>query len=222
MALKGSTGTYGELLFAQNGPGTACTGTTSAGSLLLASKASTTYPLPALEAGYFAASLGPTKAVRVIARGILAFVSAASLQTLSMGIYSSTADATASAAAWTGTTALAVSNTLTPATTTAASNLLWEMEVDLNLTAAGSAGTVQGMGLLTVASTAAATLPATGATPADSGVYGLSPTAGTPATTASFNTETTNYLGIGATWGASNSSASNTLTAYQVLVFALN
>lgn len=204
------------LLFAQNGAGTACTGTTSAGNLLLASRASTTYGLPNLGSDYFQADYGISKAVKVWARGLVSLVSAATPQTLTMGLYSNTADSTVSATQWTGTTALAVSPTITPQASQAVTNAVWTLDVDLVALTTGSAATFQAIGTLSIAPTAAVTLGTVNAT-TPSEVIGLGGSA-----SVSFSTETANYLGIGATWGASNSSASNALTCYQKFVSALN
>src|SRR6266851_9860920 len=196
-------------LFAQNGGGTACLGNTSAGNLLLASKASTTYGLPSLGADYFQADYGISKAVKVWARGLISLASAASLQTLVAGLYSNTADSTASAASWTGTTALAVSPTITPQASQAVSNAVLTLDVDLVALTTGSAATFQAIGTLSIAPTAAVTLgTVNNTTPSE--VIGLGGSA-----TVSMNTEVANYLGIGITWGASNSSATNSVTIYQ-------
>lgn len=204
------------LLFAQNGAGTGCTGTTSAGSLLLASKASTTYGLPNLGVDYFQADYGISKGVKVWARGLISLVSAATPQTLIMGLYSNTADTTASAAAWSGTTALAVTPTITPQATTTVTSAVWTLDVDLVALTTGSAATFQALGTLSIAPTAAVTLGTVNGTVPEA-VIGVGGSA-----TVSMNTEAANYLGIGATWGAANSSASNTLTCYEKFIHALN
>jgi hypothetical protein len=203
-------------LFTQNGAGTACTGTTSAGNLLLASKASTTYGLPSLSPDYFPAAYGIAKTIKVWARGLISLASAATPQTLVMGLYSNAADSTASAAQWSGTTTLAATPTITPQASNAVSNAVWTLDAEITADSTGSAGAMQVLGCLTIAPTAAVTLGTVNATtPAQP--IGLGGSA-----TVALNTESTNYLGIGATWGASNSSASNTLTCYTVHIFALN
>jgi hypothetical protein len=204
------------MLFAQNGAGTACTGTTSAGNLLLASKASTTYGLPNFGADYFQADYGISKSVKIWARGVISLVSAASVQTLTMGVYSNTADSTASAASWSGTTTLGVTPTITPQASQAVTNAIWTLDVDLVALTTGSAGTFQAIGTLTIAPNAAVTLgTVNGTVPAQP--IGVGGTA-----TVSMNTEAANYIGIGATWGASNSSVSNTLTCYEKFVYSFN
>ena len=56
MSVKGSTNTYAERLFTQNGPGAALAGNSSAGTAALLSKQSSTYPLPSLDPANFPAT----------------------------------------------------------------------------------------------------------------------------------------------------------------------
>jgi hypothetical protein len=197
MALKGFTQTYGELLFAQNGAGNALLGNASAGTATLLSKQSSTYPLPSLDAGYFSPHYGVNKAIKVIARGVISSV-ASNTQTLTAGLYFASSDTT------TIGTALCATGAFTPASSL--SSAVWELECDINCTAAGTSGTMQGLGMLTVSPTTAA---------------GVTIGAGGSATV-TYNTENAAFLQIGATWGASGSSGTNSITCYQVLVFALN
>ena len=205
MALKGSTGTYGELLFAQNGAGAANTGTTAAGTATLISKQSAAYPLPSLDAGFFAPMLGPVKALFIRARGLISFASAATPQTLVVGAYFAASDSA------TIGTALAVSGTITPAASTAVTNAVWTLEADINCLTAGTSGTLQGFGRFEIAP------PTLTLGTAPEQAVGLG---GSAAVT--YNTETAGFIQIAATWGASNTSVSNTLTCYQALLFAMN
>ena len=198
-------------LFIQNGAGSPVTGTTAAGTNKLLSQQGVTYPLPSLDQGYFQAMSGVNKAVRLVARGLISFVSAASVQTLVTGFYFATTDTT------TMGTALAATGTITPGASAAVTNAVWEMEADINLLTAGSSGTMQGLGLFTIAPTAVTT--PTGASDPTAGAVTVG-MGGSAAVT--YNTEAAGFIQVGATWGASNSSASNTLTCYQVFAIALN
>lgn len=198
MALKGDpTHGYTELLFCQNGAGTANTGTTAAGTATLISQRSTTYPLPSLDLPYFQAQFGIAKPVRVVARGVITTV-ASNTQTLIVGCAYATSDT-----ATIGTT-IGATGAFTPAASL--SSAIWELELDFFPTAAGSSGTLQALGQLQVSPTTA-----TGVT---IGVGGSS--------TVTYNTEAAAFLQIYSTWGASGTSVTNTLTCYQVLILGLS
>ena len=206
MALKGYTNTYSELLFAQNGSGNANTGTTAAGTATLLSKQSTTYPLPVLDAGYFAPSYGVAKTVRVHARGVISFVSAATTQTFTMGVYYATSDTT------TIGTALGITGTVTPASTQAVTNAIWDLEVDITATTVGSAGAMQAIGVMQLWNTA----PTLGTLAGTQGI-GVGGTA-----TVAMNTEQANYIQLASTWTNANTSATNSMQCFQLYVWALN
>jgi hypothetical protein len=196
----------GGLLFAQNGAGTPNTGTTAAGTATLLSQRSTTYPLPVLDQGYFQPMSGIARSIKVVARGVISLVSAGSVQTLVAGCAFATSDT-----ATIGTT-LAATGTITPATSQAVTTAIWELELDITATNVGTSAAMQALGLFTIANTTA-TLGTLAGT--------MTVGAGGSATVV-MSTEQANYLQIYSTWGASNTSVSNTMTCYQVYIFAMN
>jgi len=205
MAFKGSTGTYWERLFAQNGNGNSLAGNSGAGTATLLSKQSSTYPLPVLDAGYFQPHYGVSKTVRVTARGVISFASAATPQTFSgFGVFFAGSDTT------TIGTAICQTGTVTPVASQAVSNAIWELECDITANSVGTSGAMAAFGLLTIAQP---TLTL-GAAPVMNAI-GLGGTA-----TVSVNTENAQYIQIGFTWTNANTSASNTVTCYQVYVDA--
>jgi len=211
MAFKGSTGTYWERLFAQNGAGNSLAGNSGAGTATLLSKQSSTYPLPVLDAGYFAPHYGVNKTVRVTARGVISFASAATPQTFSgFGVFFSGSDST------TIGTAICQTGTVTPLASQAVTNAIWELECDITANSVGTSGAMAAFGLLTIAQPTT-TLAATSGAGTQQGQVGLGGTA-----TVSVNTENAQYIQIGFTWTNANTSASNTVTCYQVLVDATN
>lgn len=206
MALKGYTNTYSELLHAMNGAGSANTGTTAAGTATLLNNRSSTYPLPVLDAGYFAPQYGVAKTVLIEAQGVISFASAATTQTLVVGVAYATSDTA------TIGTSLAATGTVTPAATQAVTTAIWNMKVYITATTVGSAGAMQAIGVLQIWNTA----PTLGTLAGTMGV-GVGGTA-----TVAMNTEQANYLQVYSTWGATNTSASNTMTMYNGYVWALN
>lgn len=192
MALKGASFSFTELLYSQNGAGNALAGNASAGTATLLAKQSSTSPLPALDQGFMSAGIGVNKSFHVYARGIITTV-ASSPQTLILGLAYATSDTTTI-----GTT-LCATGAFTTATSLASA--VWELECDINATSVGTSGAMQGLGMATVAPTTSSGLS-----------YGMGGSA-----TVAMNTEVANYLQIYGTWGASNASATNTLTCYQFL-----
>lgn len=199
MALFPMLGPAG-LLFCQNGAGSPLVGNAGAGTATLLSKQSTTYPLPSLDAGYFAPGSGTAKGLLVVAQGIISSVSANS-QTLTVGLGLASSDTTTINSAF-------ASGAFTPQASL--SSATWQMQVWINPTAVGTSGTLQGIGSFSIFPTAGNAT----ATGLEAGIGGSA--------TFTQSTEAAAFIQVYATWTNANTSVSNTLTCYQVFVFALN
>lgn len=138
------------------------------------------------------------RGLRIVARGIL---SSTGTPTYTFTIRSGTAGAT-STAILLGTAALTTGSGVT--------NQIWEMQGDIVLTTMGAAGnnsTVRGVGTFISPGLAVTINPAWGG-------------GASPGTVATVDTSITNYINFNIACSAS--SASNTVTIQQLLVFGLN
>lgn len=146
------------------------------------------------------ANLGVGRAVRITARGIYSTTSAPTWQVFTrLGGAASTAGANIGS---TASTALGSTQT----------NLLWEYEMDAQLTIAGAEGgnsTVRGLGVFTAALTASTSVALA--------IFGG---AASPGTVATVDISITNHINFDAACGTSN--ASNSIQLLQLLVFGLN
>jgi hypothetical protein len=140
------------------------------------------------------------RGIKVVARGIL---SSTATPTYTINIRSGAFGAASfTTAIIAGTPALTTGSTVT--------NQIWELEAAIVLTAIGGAGTnstVRGMG----------TIRSPGLNPVIGAVWGGG---ASPGTVATVDTSITNYINVSAACSAS--SASNTITLDQLLVFGLN
>lgn len=140
----------------------------------------------------------PGRGIRIVARGIL---SSTTTPTYTFTVRTGTAANTTSAIIL-GTAALTTGSTVT--------NQYWELQGDVVLTtiaAAGTNSTVQGIGYVLSPGLATTINPAYGG-------------AASPGTVATVDTSITNYINLNVTCSAS--SASNSITVNQLLVFGLN
>jgi hypothetical protein len=138
------------------------------------------------------------RGIRIVARGIL---SSTGTPTYTFSIRGGAAGST-STAILLGTAALTTGSGVT--------NQIWEMQGDVMLTTLGAAGTnstVRGVGTFISPGTANKIDPAWGG-------------GATPGTVATVDTSITNYINFNIACSAS--SASNTVTIHQLLVFGLN
>ena len=138
------------------------------------------------------------RGIRIVARGIL---SSTGTPTYTFSIRGGAAGST-STAILLGTAALTTGSGVT--------NQIWEMQGDVMLTTLGAAGTsstVRGVGTFISPGTANKIDPAWGG-------------GATPGTVATLDTSITNYINFNIACSAS--SASNTVTIQQLLVFGLN
>ena len=138
------------------------------------------------------------RTIRIVARGIL---SSTATPTYTFTVRGGTAGNTTSAILL-GSAALTTGSSVT--------NQFWELQGDVTLTAIGAAGTnstVRGIGSLVSPGLATTINP----------VYGG---AASPGTVATLDTSVTNYINFNIACSAS--SASNTITLQQLLVFGLN
>jgi hypothetical protein len=145
-------------------------------------------------------STQPGRGIRIVARGIL---STTGSPTFTFTIRAGAAANVASAPILLGTAALTAGATVT--------NQYWELQGDVFLTAGGTTAgtsTVQGIGYVMGGALASPFIQ-----PAFGG-------AASPGTTATLNTTITNYINVNAACGTS--SASNSITLQQLLVFGLN
>jgi hypothetical protein len=150
--LSGYTGTQTELLYCYGGAATTSTPTTSPGSTITA-----TYPACEIPGQYFAAGGTPAKSLKLKMGGLL--TATATVPTFQFALYLGTTNAFAT------TTTLALSTAVTP---TAATNVVWTMDVDIVLrTLALGAGTTIGcIGIVTCSTLPSpffVSMPATGA-----------------------------------------------------------
>jgi len=139
------------------------------------------------------------RGIRIVARGVLS--SAATAPTFTFTVRAGAAGST-TAAIIAGTAALTAA--------ASATNAMWELEADVILTAIGAAGTnstVRGMGRVL----------SPGLSPVVGAVFGG---AASPGTVATLDTSITNYINVNAACGTS--SASNSISLQQLLVFGLN
>lgn len=137
--------------------------------------------------------------IRIVARGI---ISSTATPTFTFTVRGGAAANVASNPILLGTAALT--------TISGAANNIWELSGDIVLTAIGAAGgnsTIQGVGRLISSGTANKVDAAYGG-------------AASPGTTATLDTSITNYINFNMTCSAS--SASNSVTLQQLLVFGLN
>ena len=138
------------------------------------------------------------RTIRIVARGIL---SSTATPTYTFTVRAG-ASGNITSAILLGSAALTTGSTVT--------NQYWELQGDVTLTAIGAAGTnstVRGIGSLISPGLAATINP----------VYGG---AASPGTVATLDTSVTNYINFNIACSAS--SASNTITLQQLLVFGLN
>jgi hypothetical protein len=211
VAVKGGTNTFGELLFAQNGAGNALAGNASAGTAALLSKQSSTYPLPRYAAANFqaaGATGGGGKAFRYMARGVVS-TAASSVQSLLVGLYTASSDTASAGTALATAGGTGASSGTLPASL---SNAIWELELDVNVTAEGTSATWQALGLFSVAAVGSGAA-------LSSAVVGAGGSA-----TVTLSTEADVWFQCVATWSSTvgSASASNTLTCYQTFLFAYN
>lgn len=139
------------------------------------------------------------RAIRIVGRGIL---SSTATPTYTFTVRAGTAGST-SAAILLGSAALTTGSGVT--------NQMWELEGDIVLTAMGAAGansTVRGVGMIVCGGLAS---------PFQYPVWGG---AASPGTVATVDTSITNFINFNVACSAS--SASNTITLQQLLVFGLN
>jgi hypothetical protein len=154
-------------------------------------------PQPVLPPYFWQPSGSVAKAIKVIARGIISSTGTPTFQVICrLGGAASIAGPSIGTA-----TALATASGIT--------NRAWELEMDAQLTVAGAPGgnsTVRGLGLFTIAGSASV-----------SDVFGGG---ASPGTVATVDISILNYINISAVCSAS--SASNSITLLQLLVFGLN
>jgi hypothetical protein len=143
------------------------------------------------------------RGIHIVARGVLSTFTSG---TYTISIRAGTAGSTTSAIIL-GTGALTM--------TASQTNIIWELEGDVILTAIGAAGTnstVRGIGQMRCPAMNTGT-PASTSAPVWGG-------AASPGTVATFDTSITNYINFNI--ACSVSSASNGITLHQLLVFGLN
>jgi hypothetical protein len=143
----------------------------------------------------------PGRAIHITARGIL---SSTATPTYTFTIRSG-ASANTTSAILLGSAALT--------TASGASNLFWELQGDVVLTAIGAAGTnstVRGIG----------TIISPGLTGTNAGINPVYGGAASPGTVATLDTSITNYINFNVACSAS--SASNSITLQQLIVYGLN
>lgn len=194
------TGTNTELIYASTAAGTAKASFTSEVSI---NDTAGMGPVAFLSPNFFASSGGKGgavgKAIRIVARGIL---SSTGTPTYTFTIRFGSAGNTSSAIVL-GSAALT--------TGSGVSNQMWELEGDVVLESLGAAGTnstVRGIGQITCGGLAS---------PFQYPIWGG---AASPGTVATVDTTITNYINFNVTCSAS--SASNSITLQQLLVFGLN
>lgn len=193
------TGTQVECIYSNSTPGTAKnTFTTEA----VINDTAGMGPQPILPAYFWqpSANLGVGRALRITARGIYSTTSAPTWQTfVRLGGAASTAGANIGS---TASTALGSTQT----------NLIWEFEMDAQLTVAGAEGansTIRGLGIFTAALTASTSVALA--------IFGG---AASPGTVATVDISITNHINFDAACGTSN--ASNSIQLLQLLVQGLN
>lgn len=160
-------------------------------------------PQPILPPYFFLPSRGRSQAIRITARGIRTDVVTTPTWQLFCRFNTS-------GGAITGPNV--GSHAATQISATAATNLLWEFEEDIQLTLEGAAGgnsTMRGLGFANYQATTTATLALQ--------IFGGG---ATPGTVATFDMSTTTYITISAACGTS--SASNSIQLLQLLVQGLN
>lgn len=190
------TGTNTELLYASTTPGTAKNTFTSEVQINDTAGMDVQAHLP--PDFWLPSQRSEGQGIRIVARGI---VSSTGTPTYTFSIRLGAAGST-SAAIVLGTAALT--------TGSGVSNQIWQMEGDVVLTNIGAAGANsagQGVGLIWGSGFAPTINPAYGG-------------GATPGTFSTLDTSITNYINFNATCSAS--SASNSITLQQLLVFGLN
>jgi hypothetical protein len=139
------------------------------------------------------------RGIKIVARGIL---SSTSTPTFTWTIRGGASANITTNPLLAGTGALTAASSVT--------NQIWELEVDIILTAIGAAGgnsTVRSIG----------TIRSPGLNPVIGPVWGAG---ASPGTVATLDTSITNYLNVNVACGTSN--ASNAVTLYSLIVFGLN
>jgi len=194
---SGLTGTWSECFFRNKGDFTAVNTTASETSLLAGQNQQPT--IPAL---FF--DQQPFRSVGFLARGILGTTSTPTI------IFQCRLGTTVGSATLSGTSC-GVSPQIT--TSSGVSNKWWELRLDLTCTVGG-----QGAGNATLSGAGYVSSPGGFASPF---VYALEPTTPDTATwTLTLDDSVTQYFNLSATWGTN--SASNTITAKQLLAFGYN
>lgn len=195
------TGTQSETIYSNSTAGTAKTTFTTEAVI---NDTAGMGPQPILPPYFWqpSANLNLGRAVRVVARGIRSDVTTTPTWALTarLGGAASTAGPNVG------------SQAATQISATAATNLLWEYEADLQLTVAGAEGpnsTIRGLGF--------ASWQATTSTSLQLPVFGGG---ASPGTVATVDISITNHLNFDATCGTS--SASNSIQLLQLFVFGLN
>lgn len=194
------TATQMEAISAQAGAGSAVIGTTTTAQVISKNPGGAAY----LPANLFSPATGVGRLLKFQARGIVTTVSA-NAQTLQIGVGPDTSQGTATALA----SCLAPTAAFTlPASLT---NVFWIYEGEIVCTATGGSGTWLALGSLRVIATSGGT--AAGAL--------IEYSAGST-TAVSLSTESAYYLELCAQWGASNTSATNSITCETFDVFGCN
>ncbi len=194
---SGLTGTWSECFFRNKGDFTAVNTTASEASLLAGQNQQPT--IPAL---FF--DQQPFRSVGFLARGILGTTSTPTI------IFQARLGTTVGSSTLSGTSC-GVSAAIT--TASGVSNKWWEARLDLTCTVGG-----QGTTNATLSGAGYVSSPAGFASPF---VYALEPTTPDTATwTLTIDDSVTQYFNLSVTWGTS--SASNTITAKQLLAFGYN
>jgi hypothetical protein len=192
------TGTNTELIYSSTGAGAAYN--TSVTQTLLNANSTTMVQAHIPPDFWLPTNTSIGRGIRIVARGLISTTTGP--PTFTFNVYLGASGAT--------TTQILGA----PAITTVASvtNVYWELQGDFILTAIGKAGTnSSGAGYGTVVSPAGFASPFT---------YALFGGAAQPGTIANVDTSITNYINVMGTWSAS--SASNSVTLEQLLVFGLN
>lgn len=148
-------------------------------------------------AGFWPLSYGQGKAVLVKAFGVL---STTGTPTFTIGVYADTTQGTLN-----GSGAVAVSAATTMGS--GVSNVPWSLDVIISCVGTGASGTFLSDGVFQVGTTSVIQARVSSST-------------ANPNTAFTLSTESAYYLEVGGTWGTS--SASNTVTCYQMVVLGLN
>lgn len=190
------TGTSCELLYASTAVGTAKASFTSEALINDTAGMGVQYHLPD---DFWMPNQNQTgRGIRIVARGIL---SATGTPTYTFTIRAGPAGST---------TAAILLGTNAQTTVSGPTNVMWELEGDIILTAIGATGnnsTVRGIGMLKSAGLATLLMQAYGG-------------GASPGTVATLDTSINNYINVNVACSAS--SASNSVTLQQLLVFGLN